>query len=71
MIRPRSSALAAESLPRIGAECIQVHGGIGFTWEHDAHLFHNRLLTVGSLFGGAAAHLDELARLPALTATPS
>ncbi len=31
---------------------IQVHGGIGFTWEHDAHLHLRRALTVRGLFGG-------------------
>jgi alkylation response protein AidB-like acyl-CoA dehydrogenase len=58
-----AKAVAAEALPRIGAACIQVHGGIGFTWEHDAHLFHKRLLTVQHVFGTADEHLDELARL--------
>jgi len=33
---------------------IQVHGGIGFTWEHDAHLHLRRALTVRGLFGGRA-----------------
>jgi alkylation response protein AidB-like acyl-CoA dehydrogenase len=56
-------AVASEALPRVGEACIQVHGGIGFTWEHDAHLFHNRLLTLQALFGGTAAHLDDLAAI--------
>ena len=34
---------------------IQIHGGIGFTWEHDAHLHLRRALTVRGAFGGAAA----------------
>jgi alkylation response protein AidB-like acyl-CoA dehydrogenase len=36
-------------------DCIQVLGGIGFTWEHDAHLYLRRALTLGSLFGPASA----------------
>jgi alkylation response protein AidB-like acyl-CoA dehydrogenase len=37
-------------------EAIQSFGGIGFTWEHDAHLYVKRATTDGALFGGAAAH---------------
>jgi len=39
-------AFAADELAAVGAATIQVHGGIGFTWEHDAHLFYKRLLTL-------------------------
>jgi alkylation response protein AidB-like acyl-CoA dehydrogenase len=37
-------------------EAIQSFGGIGYTWEHDAHLYVKRASTDGALFGGAAAH---------------
>jgi len=37
-----------------------VFGGIGFTWEHDIHLFYKRLLTVQHTFGTAPEHLEEL-----------
>ncbi|WP_349269409.1 acyl-CoA dehydrogenase FadE22 [Mycolicibacterium parafortuitum] len=37
---------------------IQVHGGIGFTWEHDAHLHLRRALTLRGLFGGRQAPAD-------------
>jgi hypothetical protein len=40
-----------------------VFAGIGFTWEHDAHLFYKRALTVGTRNGGPRHHYDELARL--------
>ncbi len=40
----------------VGRESIQSFGGIGFTWEHDAHLYVKRAATDGALFGGAAAH---------------
>jgi alkylation response protein AidB-like acyl-CoA dehydrogenase len=58
-----AKAWASEAFPRIGATAVQVFGGIGFTWEHDIHLFYKRLLTVGSRYGRAAEHYDELARL--------
>ncbi|OBF12016.1 acyl-CoA dehydrogenase [Mycobacterium sp. ACS4331] len=37
---------------------IQVHGGIGFTWEHDAHLHLRRALTLRGIFGGRTAPAD-------------
>lgn len=40
---------------------IQVHGGIGFTWEHDAHLQLRRSLTMRGLFGGRQAPADVYA----------
>lgn len=41
---------------------IQVHGGIGFTWEHDAHLHLRRALAVRALFGGEAPAQDVFER---------
>ena len=52
---------AAESFARVAASAIQVFGGIGFTWEHDAHLYYKRLLTLEQRHGGAAARWDALA----------
>jgi alkylation response protein AidB-like acyl-CoA dehydrogenase len=42
-------------------ECFQSLGGIGFTWEHDAHLFIKRAQTTGMLFGGSSIHSLALA----------
>jgi alkylation response protein AidB-like acyl-CoA dehydrogenase len=42
-------------------ESIQTLGGIGFTWEHDAHLFVKRAATDGTLFGGSAEHSVAIA----------
>ncbi len=56
-----AKAYASEWLPKVGASTIQVFGGIGFTWEHDAHLYYKRLLTIQQSLGGAAHHLEELA----------
>ncbi len=58
-----AKAWASEAFPRLGAHAIQVFAGIGFTWEHDVHLFYKRTLTVGARYGGAAEHYEELARL--------
>jgi alkylation response protein AidB-like acyl-CoA dehydrogenase len=56
-------AFAADGLYRVGADVVQVHGGVGYTWEHDAHLFYKRLMTLQGLGGGAAEHLEELAAI--------
>ncbi|HUN37043.1 MAG TPA: acyl-CoA dehydrogenase [Trebonia sp.] len=44
---------------------IQVHGGIGFTWEHDAHLYLRRALTLLAMFGPETTAHDDVARLVA------
>jgi alkylation response protein AidB-like acyl-CoA dehydrogenase len=43
------------------ASAIQYHGGIGFTWEHDAHLYYKRAKSTELLFGGSVAHQTRLA----------
>ena len=58
-----AQAFAADELYGVGASLIQVHGGIGFTWEHDAHLYYKRLLTLKEHAGGAPGRLEELASL--------
>ncbi len=42
------------------AENIQVHGGIGFTWEHPAHLYFRRAKSCELLFGGPAVYHERL-----------
>jgi len=48
---------------RVMASGLQVHGGIGFTWEHDLHLFVKRAQLDGVSFGDATWHRDRLGRL--------
>jgi alkylation response protein AidB-like acyl-CoA dehydrogenase len=55
----RAKAFAGQ-LATVGDTAIQVFGGIGYTWEHDAHLYLKRLLS-WSVFGGGADHyLEEI-----------
>lgn len=56
-------AFAADELAGVGASAVQVHGGIGFTWEHDVHLFYKRLLTLQRHGGGSVDQLAELASI--------
>jgi alkylation response protein AidB-like acyl-CoA dehydrogenase len=46
---------------RVSGDTIQVFGGIGFTWEHDAHLYFKRAKADSLLFGSVADHRDRLA----------
>lgn len=53
-------AEAAEAATRTAGECIQMHGGIGFTWEHDAHLYFKRARGNAALLGTVADHRERL-----------
>jgi acyl-CoA dehydrogenase len=47
----------------VTAAMIQFHGGIGYTWEHDAHLFFKRAKRLEYAFGDSATHRERIARL--------
>ena len=53
----------ADAAKRVMASGLQVHGGIGFTWEHDLHLFLKRSQLDQVAYGGATFHRDRLAGL--------
>jgi alkylation response protein AidB-like acyl-CoA dehydrogenase len=53
----------ADAAKRVMASGLQVHGGIGFTWEHDLHLFMKRSQLGQVSFGDAVYHRDRLAGL--------
>ena len=56
-----AKAAAGECQQRVCKEAIQIHGGIGFTWEADVHLYVKRAKTSGTLLGGAAVHRARIA----------
>ncbi|MGO9508499.1 MAG: acyl-CoA dehydrogenase [Mycobacterium sp.] len=60
-----AAALAFPAYARNAELNIQVHGGIGFTWEHDAHLHLRRSLVTTALFGGDAPPRDVFDRTAA------
>jgi alkylation response protein AidB-like acyl-CoA dehydrogenase len=63
--RLSAAVAAAHAFPAYARNAelnIQVHGGIGFTWEHDAHLHLRRALVTSSLFGGDAPAADVFDR---------
>jgi alkylation response protein AidB-like acyl-CoA dehydrogenase len=55
----RAKAFAGR-LATVGDVAIQVFGGIGYTWEHDAHLYLKRLLSWNAFLGGPDRYLEEL-----------
>ncbi len=58
-----AQALASAAFSRIATDTIQVHGGIGFTREHQAHLYFKRATTDAALLGSAEAHRNRVAEL--------
>jgi len=56
-----AKAYCSEAYFRVAAENIQIHGGMGFTWEHPAHLYFKRAKASDLLFGDAAHHREQLA----------
>ena len=71
----RGELLVAASLAKVACseaylhateECIQIHGALGFTWEHDAHLYFKRAKSSLLLFGDPTYHRGLLANLQGL-----
>ncbi|SNQ46574.1 Acyl-CoA dehydrogenase [Frankia canadensis] len=63
-----AQAICSESFVHAATANIQVHGGIGFTWEHPAHLYFRRARSSEILLGTPAHHRREYARLLGLAA---
>jgi alkylation response protein AidB-like acyl-CoA dehydrogenase len=57
-----AKAYCSEAYFHCAAENIQIHGGIGFTWEHPAHLYFKRAKSSELLFGDPAFHREQLAQ---------
>lgn len=57
----RARAYAGQ-LATVGDTAVQVFGGIGYTWEHDAHLYLKRLLGWSAFLGGSDKYLQEVGR---------
>ncbi|MEM8903467.1 MAG: acyl-CoA dehydrogenase family protein [Actinomycetota bacterium] len=57
-----AKAYCSEAYFHCAAENIQIHGGIGFTWEHPAHLYFKRAKSSELLFGDPSYHREQLAQ---------
>jgi alkylation response protein AidB-like acyl-CoA dehydrogenase len=58
-----AKAYAGEACARVTADAVQVHGGIGFTWEHDLHLYFKRVKSDELSYGDGTANRELVAKL--------
>ena len=58
-----AKAFTADGVAALAGEALQAHGGIGFTWEHDLHLYLRRAKVNEMLYGAAAEHYERLVSL--------
>ncbi|MGB3233221.1 MAG: acyl-CoA dehydrogenase family protein, partial [Mycobacterium sp.] len=58
-----AQATCSAALVRVATDTIQVHGGIGFTWEHQAHLYYKRAYADAALLGTAEQHRTRVAAM--------
>ncbi|WP_340586921.1 acyl-CoA dehydrogenase family protein [Erythrobacter alti] len=57
-----AKAFCADTFFKCAGDMIQLHGGIGFTWEHDAHLFFKRARSIQTLLGSGNWHREQVAK---------
>ncbi|MEY2927951.1 MAG: hypothetical protein RL367_2428 [Pseudomonadota bacterium] len=58
-----AKSFAADTFFKCAGDMIQLHGGIGFTWEHDAHLFFKRAKAIQSMLGNGNWHREQVAAM--------
>jgi alkylation response protein AidB-like acyl-CoA dehydrogenase len=58
-----AGAYVDDAFAHLAGESLQLHGGIGFTWDHDVHLFVRRSKVNQVLYGNSAWHREQLVRL--------
>jgi len=66
-----AGAYVDDAFAHLSGEALQLHGGIGFTWEHDVHLFVRRAKVNQVLYGDGAWHRERLTRLVEAAAAPA
>lgn len=57
-----AKSYASDAICRVAGEALQLHGGVGFSWEHDLHLYIRRARTIALLHGDATYHRELLCR---------
>ena len=58
-----AKAYCSDAYREVGNRGVQIHGGIGFTWEHDLQLYYKRSKASEVMFGDAAFHRERIARI--------
>lgn len=62
-----AATLAPQAVLHCTQDCIQVHGGIGFTWEHDTNVYYRRALVLAACFGRTADYPQQVVDLATST----
>ena len=62
-----AATLAPVAAQHCAQDCIQVHGGIGFTWEHDTNVFYRRAIVLAACFGRAADYPQQVIKVATTT----
>ena len=58
-----AQAVCSDAYFRCAAESLQIHGGVGFTWEYDVHLYFKRAKSSETFLGDAAWHRERVATM--------
>lgn len=58
-----ANAYVSQAICRVAGEALQLHAGIGFTWEHDLHLYLRRARADALLYGDATHHRELLCQI--------
>ena len=53
-----AKAYCSDAFREVGNRGVQIHGGIGFTWEHDAHLYYRRAKSSELMLGTPSEHRE-------------
>jgi alkylation response protein AidB-like acyl-CoA dehydrogenase len=56
-----AKSFVSEASHQVGQGCLQLHGGIGYAWEHDLHLYLRRMAANGVSYGSARQHREQIA----------
>ncbi len=65
-----AQAVCSDAYREVALDAVQMHGGIGFTWEHPTHLYVKRAVTDAALLGSAEWHRERIAQLVLDSASP-
>ena len=66
-----AGAYVRDAIAHLCGESVQLHGGIGFTWEHDVHLYLRRAKSEQVLYGESWRHRERLCAIAEATAEPA
>ena len=62
LVASLAQAYCSDTYFRCAADAIQIHGGVGFTWEYDVHLYFKRAKSSETFLGDAAYHRERVAQ---------